>query len=121
VKVIREGAVAPRLVVTITTVLASSPYTDAEEASFSTEMEAISLGSISEMLRSMPSTMYLAEEPRTMMLEPSEPGCPDCWREITPETTPPSMLVMFPVGRLRSSSPPIALTAPVMLPRFWVP
>ena len=85
-------ATVPRLVLTMITPFAPlTPYMALAEASFNTENDSISAGSISFMLRSTPSTntkgwlLPLNDEiPRIQKFELSYPGSPLGWKAITP-------------------------------------
>ena len=69
-----------------------TPNTAVAEASFSTVMLSISLGSMSHISRSTPSTWMSGDEsthvawPRTKMEAASLPGSPEYCTVVTPES-----------------------------------
>ena len=118
----------PRLVVTRITPLAPrTPNTAVADASLSTEIDSISLGSMSHMSRSTPSTWIRGLEsthvalPRTNISAASEPGSPEYCTVDTPESWPASTLVTELTGVRVRSSFLIEETAPVIVTFFCTP
>ena len=97
-----EGlATSPRFVLMIITPLAPrTPYMALAEASFSTENDSISAGSMSLRLRSTPSIntkgllpLPKVEIPRIQKLESSYPGSPDGFTAMMPANWPARLLL----------------------------
>ena len=118
----------PRLVVTITTPLAPlAPKTAVAEASFKTEIVAISLGSMSLKSRSTPSTIirgwepFQLDRPRMMISEWSLPGSPLLCMVSTPDNLPAMALVILVVPDRMSCLLSTCVMAPTTLSLRWVP
>ena len=94
-------ATSPRLVLMMMTPLAPrTPYMALAEASFSTENDSISAGSMSFRLRSTPSMstrgllpLPKVEIPRIQKLESSYPGSPDGFTAMMPASWPARLLL----------------------------
>ena len=118
----------PRFVVMSTTPLAPrTPNTAVADASFRTVTLSISLGSMSAIERSTPSTCMRGVEsphvalPRTKISAASLPGSPEYWTVVTPDSWPPSTLFTEPTDVLIRSSLLTLDTAPVMVTFFCTP
>ncbi|MND78501.1 hypothetical protein D3C80_702150 [compost metagenome] len=100
---------------------------DADAASFSTDMEAISLGSTSLIAASNPSittkgdALFNVPIPRIVRVPPSAPGCPEFWVTCSPATFPANAIEAFVIGRLSISAIETDVTAPVRFTFFCFP
>ena len=90
-------------------------------------MFSMSSGLISDIERSTPSTWMRGEEsvqvplPRTNTVAASEPGSPEYWMVVTPESCPASTLLTLLTGVRRRSSLLTLDNAPVTETFFCVP